>query len=43
MTLMPRAGLHDHPLFRDIGIEPLGNELDGAAAGAACSRARRRR
>lgn len=30
MTLVPRAGLGEHPLFRNLGIEPLGNELDGA-------------
>jgi formamidopyrimidine-DNA glycosylase len=30
MTLTPRATLHEHPLFRGMGIEPLGNELDGA-------------
>lgn len=29
MTLVPRAGLGEHPLFRNLGIEPLGNELDG--------------
>ncbi len=31
MQLIPRHELHEHPLFRNIGIEPLGNELDGAA------------
>ena len=30
MLLEPRAALAEHKLFRDIGIEPLGNELDGA-------------
>jgi formamidopyrimidine-DNA glycosylase len=30
MLLEPRATLAEHKLFRDIGIEPLGNELDGA-------------
>jgi formamidopyrimidine-DNA glycosylase len=30
MTLVPRAELADHPLFRAIGVEPLGNALDGA-------------
>lgn len=30
MTLVPRRDLDGHPLFRDLGIEPLGNELDGA-------------
>ncbi|HVI29666.1 bifunctional DNA-formamidopyrimidine glycosylase/DNA-(apurinic or apyrimidinic site) lyase [Hansschlegelia sp.] len=29
MALIPRAGLVAHPLFRHVGIEPLGNELDG--------------
>ncbi|WP_417688621.1 bifunctional DNA-formamidopyrimidine glycosylase/DNA-(apurinic or apyrimidinic site) lyase [Roseibium sp.] len=29
MTLIPRADLASHALFKDIGIEPLGNELDG--------------
>jgi formamidopyrimidine-DNA glycosylase len=31
MTLVPRATLDDHPLFEGMGVEPLGNELDGAA------------
>ena len=30
MLLEPRAGLGAHKFFRDIGVEPLGNELDGA-------------
>ena len=30
MLLERRADLPAHPLFRHIGIEPLGNELDGA-------------
>ena len=30
MLLEPRAGLMAHKMFRDIGVEPLGNELDGA-------------
>jgi hypothetical protein len=30
MLLEPRAGLATHKFFRDIGVEPLGNELDGA-------------
>ena len=29
MLLEPRADLAGHKLFRDIGVEPLGNELDG--------------
>lgn len=28
MALIPRSGLEAHPLFRHVGIEPLGNELD---------------
>jgi formamidopyrimidine-DNA glycosylase len=30
MALVPRATLAEHPLFAGMGIEPLGNELDGA-------------
>ena len=30
MLLEPRETLAEHKLFRDIGVEPLGNELDGA-------------
>ena len=30
MLLEPRATLAEHKLFRDIGVEPLGNALDGA-------------
>ncbi|WP_417668316.1 bifunctional DNA-formamidopyrimidine glycosylase/DNA-(apurinic or apyrimidinic site) lyase [Roseibium sp.] len=30
MTLIPRSELAEHPLFKNIGIEPLGNELNGA-------------
>jgi len=29
MVLVPRAGLADHPFFRDLGLEPLGNALNG--------------
>lgn len=29
MTLVPRSELPEHPLFRGLGIEPLGNALDG--------------
>ncbi len=31
MDLIPRASLGEHPLFAGIGIEPLGNELNGEA------------
>ena len=31
MQIIPRKELFEHPLFRNVGIEPLGNELDGAA------------
>ncbi len=31
MQIIPRKTLFEHPLFRNVGIEPLGNELDGAA------------
>jgi formamidopyrimidine-DNA glycosylase len=30
MLIEPRATLAEHKLFRGLGIEPLGNELDGA-------------
>jgi formamidopyrimidine-DNA glycosylase len=30
MLLVARAGLDAHPLFAGMGVEPLGNELDGA-------------
>jgi formamidopyrimidine-DNA glycosylase len=30
MTLAERATLDQHPLMRDVGVEPLGNALDGA-------------
>jgi formamidopyrimidine-DNA glycosylase len=30
MTLSTRAGLAEHPLMKGIGLEPLGNALDGA-------------
>jgi formamidopyrimidine-DNA glycosylase len=30
MLIIPRAELDTHPLFAGMGIEPLGNELDGA-------------
>jgi formamidopyrimidine-DNA glycosylase len=35
MDLIARSDLQAHALFRDIGIEPLGNELDGALIAAA--------
>lgn len=31
MILVPRATLFEHPLFKGLGIEPLGNTLDGTA------------
>lgn len=31
MQLIPRPEFSAHPLFKNIGIEPLGDELDGAA------------
>lgn len=31
MDLIPRMELVDHPLFRDLGLEPLGNDLSGEA------------
>jgi formamidopyrimidine-DNA glycosylase len=34
MTLVARAALGEHPLFRGMGIEPLGNALDGASLAA---------
>jgi formamidopyrimidine-DNA glycosylase len=30
MTLVPRSELDSHPLFAQLGVEPLGNALDGA-------------
>ena len=30
MLIIPRIGLDRHPLFAGMGVEPLGNELDGA-------------
>jgi formamidopyrimidine-DNA glycosylase len=29
MQIVERNGFHQHPLFRNLGIEPLGNALDG--------------
>ncbi len=34
MTLIPRSGLEDHPYFKNMGLEPLGNALDGARISA---------
>lgn len=34
MLLIPRIELAAHPLFKNVGLEPLGNELDGAALAA---------
>lgn len=31
MQIIARAELSAHPLFRNVGLEPLGNEFDGAA------------
>lgn len=31
MDLIPRKRIADHPLFRDLGLEPLGNDLSGDA------------
>jgi formamidopyrimidine-DNA glycosylase len=30
MALIPRGGLEVHPLFRHVGVEPLGNRFDAA-------------
>ena len=34
MTLIPRPELAEHPYFKDMGLEPLGNALDGARISA---------
>ncbi|MCW4115808.1 bifunctional DNA-formamidopyrimidine glycosylase/DNA-(apurinic or apyrimidinic site) lyase [Aurantimonas sp. MSK8Z-1] len=34
MTLLPRAEMEAHPFFRDLGLEPTGNALDGTALAA---------
>ena len=34
MTLVPRADLETHALFRDIGVEPLGNSFDAVVLAA---------
>ncbi len=36
MLLVPRADLADHPLMKEIGPEPLGNEFDAAMLAQAC-------
>jgi formamidopyrimidine-DNA glycosylase len=36
MLLVPRAELLDHPLIKEIGPEPLGNEFDATLLAAAC-------
>jgi formamidopyrimidine-DNA glycosylase len=36
MLLVPRAKLADHPLMKEIGPEPLGNEFDAALLATAC-------
>jgi formamidopyrimidine-DNA glycosylase len=36
MLLVPRADLADHPLMKEIGPEPLGNEFDAALLAQAC-------
>ena len=37
MLLVPRAGLEEHPLFRSLGPEPLGNAFDAEALARACA------
>jgi formamidopyrimidine-DNA glycosylase len=36
MLLVPRVDLADHPLMKEIGPEPLGNEFDAGMLAAAC-------
>jgi formamidopyrimidine-DNA glycosylase len=38
MLLVPRATLNDHPLMKDIGPEPLGNEFDAAMLAKTCAK-----
>jgi formamidopyrimidine-DNA glycosylase len=38
MLLVPRAGLAEHPLMREVGPEPLGNAFDAAMLAKACAR-----
>ncbi|MGI9385448.1 MAG: bifunctional DNA-formamidopyrimidine glycosylase/DNA-(apurinic or apyrimidinic site) lyase [Methyloligellaceae bacterium] len=37
MTLVAAEELSDHPLFRDLGVEPLGNALTAAHLATACA------
>jgi len=37
MLLVPRAGLSDHPLMREVGPEPLGNAFDADMLARACA------
>lgn len=37
MLLVPRAELETHPLFRDLGPEPLGNSFDAETLAQACA------
>jgi formamidopyrimidine-DNA glycosylase len=37
MLLVPRAGLTDHPLMREVGPEPLGNAFDATMLARACT------
>lgn len=37
MLLVPRRELAEHPLMKDIGPEPLGNEFDAAMLAKACA------
>lgn len=36
MLLVPRGGIETHPLFRDLGPEPVGNAFDAAGLENAC-------
>jgi formamidopyrimidine-DNA glycosylase len=38
MLLVPRTDLADHPLMREVGPEPLGNEFDAAMLAKTCAR-----
>ena len=37
MQLIARTEFTEHPLFKDIGVEPLGSEFDGATLARLCS------